>query len=92
MTLAGFAATVAHVSPLAMGMNCGFGAEDMIKQVGPLEESPFAVALYPNAGLPNELGEYDESPEQMVATLAPLIDNGMLNIVGGCCGTTPARR
>ena len=89
MTLAGFAATVAHVSPLAMGMNCGFGAEDMIKQVGPLEESPFAVALYPNAGLPNELGEYDESPEQMVATLAPLIDNGMLNIVGGCCGTTP---
>lgn len=89
MTLGGFAATVGCFGPMALGMNCGFGADEAVAHIAPLESALFAVALYPNAGLPNELGEYDQTPEQFVAALKPLIDNRRLNIVGGCCGTTP---
>lgn len=89
MTLAGFVATVAFAEPLAVGVNCGFGADELVRQISPLESAPFGVALYPNAGLPNELGEYDQTPQQFVDLLKPLIDNGKVNIIGGCCGTTP---
>lgn len=89
MTLAGFVATVAFAEPLAVGVNCGFGADELARQIAPLESAPFNVALYPNAGLPNELGEYDQTPQRFADLLKPLIDNGMVNIIGGCCGTTP---
>ena len=89
MTLSGFTATVGCFNPLALGMNCGFGAEEAVALTAPLESAPFAFALYPNAGLPNELGEYDQTPEEFVDALRPLINNRRVNIVGGCCGTTP---
>ena len=54
------------------------------------EKSDFFVSAHPNAGLPNEMGEYDESPEQMAAQIKVFLDEGLVNIVGGCCGTTPA--
>lgn len=89
-TLEAFVATVAHGEPLSIGLNCGFGADGMARHVEALQGYPFAVSAYPNAGLPNEMGQYDETPETMVGKLMPMLRDGRLNIVGGCCGTTPA--
>lgn len=89
-TLEAFAASVAHAEPLAIGLNCGFGAEGMMTHLMALKESPYAVIAYPNAGLPNAMGEYDETPESMAGKIDAMLSRGLLNIVGGCCGSTPA--
>lgn len=88
-TLEAFVATVMHGEPLSIGLNCGFGADGMAKYVEALQGYPVAVSAYPNAGLPNEMGQYDETPETMVEKIRPMLQRGLLNIVGGCCGTTP---
>ena len=83
--------SVRHVRPLAVGLNCALGAKEMrpyIAEMARLADS--FVSCYPNAGLPNAFGEYDEAPEETAAILAEFADSGFVNIVGGCCGTTPA--
>lgn len=90
-TLAAFVASVSHADPMAIGLNCSLGAAELkpyVKELGRI--APFYVSTYPNAGLPNQLGEYDETPEKMAAQIKEFIDEGLVNIVGGCCGTTPA--
>lgn len=88
-TLDAFVATVAHAQPVAMALNCGFGADGMVPHIEALQSLAMPLAVYPNAGLPNQFGEYDETPATMAAKLKPLLASGMLNMVGGCCGTTP---
>jgi 5-methyltetrahydrofolate--homocysteine methyltransferase len=89
-TLMAFLTSVSHMDLLSVGMNCGFGATQMRSY---LEEvaaaSPFLVSLHPNAGLPNQFGEYDENGETMAGILEDYLQKGWINIVGGCCGTTP---
>ncbi|MEP9365080.1 methionine synthase [Nocardioides sp. CN2-186] len=83
--------SVRHVRPLAVGLNCALGAKEMrpyIAEMSRLADS--FVSCYPNAGLPNAFGEYDEAPEETSAILAEFADSGFVNLVGGCCGTTPA--
>lgn len=88
-TLEAFVVTVKHCNPLAVGLNCSFGADTMMKYVEALRDYPYAVSVYPNAGLPNAMGEYDETPEKMAAKIEPMLSRGLVNIIGGCCGTTP---
>ncbi len=88
-TLEAFVATIAHCNPLAVSLNCGFGADGMIPYIEALKNQPYRVGVYPNAGLPNQFGEYEETAETMGNKLRPLLEGGMLNLVGGCCGTTP---
>ena len=83
--------SVRHARPLAIGLNCALGAKDMrpyIAEISRLADS--FVSCYPNAGLPNAFGEYDESPDETAAMLAEFAEAGFVNIAGGCCGTTPA--
>ncbi|MDE6154133.1 MAG: methionine synthase [Muribaculaceae bacterium] len=87
--LEAFVASTAHAEPLAVSLNCGFGPESMVPYVESLDYVPAAVAMYPNAGLPNKMGEYDQSPADMARAVEPLMASRRLNIVGGCCGTTP---
>lgn len=90
-TLGAFITSVAHAEPLALGLNCSFGPEEMLPYLKEVARtSPFFVVAFPNAGLPNLLGEYDETPERMAAAIKTFIDEGLVNIIGGCCGTTPA--
>ena len=85
-----FLSTVEHARPLSVGLNCGLGAAEVRPYVAELSEiCPTYVSCHPNAGLPNALGEYDQSPEAMGALLAEFADSGLVNIVGGCCGTAP---
>lgn len=88
-SLEGFIASVSHARPLSVGLNCGFGAAEMSRFIPVLDKTPYYTSVHPNAGLPDETGRYTETPSDMVRHLAPMIDKGMLNIVGGCCGTTP---
>ena len=89
-TLMAFLNSVSHMDLLSCGMNCGFGASQMKPYIEELQtNAPFYVSLHPNAGLPNQFGEYDEKPETMVQTLEEYFQKGWINIVGGCCGTTP---
>jgi len=91
-TLEAFLVSVAH-SPyiLSVGLNCSFGAEQMLPLIRNLAKvSPYYISVYPNAGLPNELGLYDETPEHMEKEMTPMFQEGLVNVVGGCCGTTPA--
>ncbi|MGI6048886.1 MAG: homocysteine S-methyltransferase family protein, partial [Petrimonas sp.] len=89
-TLEAFVTSVSHANPLAIGLNCSFGARDMKPYLKELERiAPFYVSAYPNAGLPNQLGEYDETPEKMASQIREFIDEELVNIIGGCCGTTP---
>lgn len=88
-TLAAFVASISHVDLLSIGLNCGFGADGMVPYIKELQAIDAAVSVYPNAGLPNVMGDYDETPETMVEKLLPMIASGKVNIVGGCCGTTP---
>ncbi len=82
--------SVCHADPLVVGLNCALGAEDMRPYVAELSRvAGIAVSAHPNAGLPNEFGEYDETPEQMAAIVGEFVDSGLVNLVGGCCGTTP---
>ena len=81
---------VDYANPLAIGLNCGFGAEHLSVWLHELSDmSNLATIFYPNAGLPNELGEYDQTPEVMAAQVSRMLADGLVNIVGGCCGTTP---
>ena len=89
-TTEAFWASVRHANPLLLGLNCALGAEDLRPRVFELTQcSESLVSVHPNAGLPNELGEYDETPEHMAQVLGEMLDEGWLNLVGGCCGTTP---
>lgn len=90
-TLSAFWASVEHAGMLSVGLNCSFGAKDMkpyLKELADL--ATCYVSAYPNAGLPNQMGEYDETPETMATHVKPYIDESLVNIIGGCCGTTPA--
>jgi 5-methyltetrahydrofolate--homocysteine methyltransferase len=89
-SIEGFWASVRHARPLTIGLNCSFGAPQLRPSVAAL--SPIAdtlVMTYPNAGLPNDLGEYDEAPDTTASFMREWADGGLINIVGGCCGTTP---
>lgn len=88
-SLEAFIATISHGRPVAVGLNCGFGAEEMARYIESMSGVPYGISVYPNAGLPNAMGEYDETPEAMAAHLRPLMSRGAINIAGGCCGTTP---
>ena len=80
-----------HARPLAIGLNCALGAKDLRQHVDVLAQvADTHVSAHPNAGLPNAFGGYDETPEDMAAVLREFADSGLLNLVGGCCGTTPA--
>ena len=89
-TLRGFLNSIRHANPLIVGLNCGFGAEGMKESLEVLQDLPYYISMHPNAGLPDEMGLYTETPEKMAADIAPELKEGRLNIVGGCCGTTPA--
>ncbi|MCY4093631.1 MAG: methionine synthase [Gammaproteobacteria bacterium] len=90
-TTEAFWASVRHANPLLLGLNCALGAEDLRPRVFELTQcSESLVSVHPNAGLPNELGEYDETPEHIAEVLGEMLDERWLNLVGGCCGTTPA--
>ncbi|NEW87325.1 methionine synthase [Rhodopseudomonas sp. WA056] len=83
--------SVRHAAPLTIGFNCALGAKDLrahIADIGRVADT--LVCAYPNAGLPNEFGQYDESPEYMASLVGEFAEAGLVNIVGGCCGTTPA--
>ena len=83
--------SVRHAEPLAVGLNCALGAREMRPYVAELSRiAGCFVSAYPNAGLPNAFGEYDEAPAETAGVLAEFADAGFLNVVGGCCGTTPA--
>jgi 5-methyltetrahydrofolate--homocysteine methyltransferase len=88
-TLEAFWTSVAHARPLSVGINCAFGAAEMRPHLSELSElAPVLLSAYPNAGLPNAFGEYDEQPEQTAALLKEFAESGLANILGGCCGTT----
>jgi 5-methyltetrahydrofolate--homocysteine methyltransferase len=90
-TLEAFYNSIRHAQPFAIGLNCALGADDLrpyIEELAKISES--WVSIHPNAGLPNEFGEYDDTPEHMARVLGDFAAQGWLNIVGGCCGTTPA--
>lgn len=82
--------SVRHARPLAVGLNCALGARELRPHVQALSEvADVHVSAHPNAGLPNAFGEYDESPEDMAPVLGEFAQSGLVNIIGGCCGTTP---
>ena len=88
-TLEAFLASISSYPIFSVGLNCSFGALQLkpyIKELG--EKAPYYISVYPNAGLPNELGLYDETADSMAPEIAEFIDEGLVNIVGGCCGTT----
>src|SRR5262249_30382267 len=90
-TPAAFWHSVCHAAPVSVGLNCALGAREMrahIAEIGRVADT--LVCAYPNAGLPNEFGHYDESPEFMAELIGEFAASGLVNIVGGCCGTTPA--
>ncbi|HAG15064.1 MAG TPA: methionine synthase [Bacteroidales bacterium] len=90
-TLEAFLNSVSHIELLSIGLNCALGAEQLRPYLKELsEKAPFYVSVHPNAGLPNQFGEYDESPEKMGHHIHNFLDHQFTNIVGGCCGTTPA--
>ena len=80
-----------HAQPLAIGLNCALGAKELRPYVDILAQvADCCVSTHPNAGLPNAFGEYDETPAQTAAIIGEFARAGLLNLVGGCCGTTPA--
>ncbi|MFN4813700.1 MAG: methionine synthase, partial [Bacteroidota bacterium] len=90
-TTEAFLNSVSHVDLLSVGLNCALGAKDMRPYLQELsQKAPFYVSAYPNAGLPNQFGEYDQDAHEMGHQIEEFLKAGFLNIVGGCCGTTPA--
>jgi 5-methyltetrahydrofolate--homocysteine methyltransferase len=90
-TVEAFWNSVSHARPLSIGLNCALGAKQLRQYAQDLSRiAPVLVSTHPNAGLPNAFGDYDETPETMAATLKEFATSGLVNIVGGCCGTTPA--
>lgn len=89
-TVEAFWASVRHARPLTIGLNCSFGAEQLRPHLAALShQADTLIMAYPNAGLPNELGQYDEAAEETAAQVREWLNEGLVNIVGGCCGTTP---
>jgi 5-methyltetrahydrofolate--homocysteine methyltransferase len=89
-TVEAFWHSIAHVKPLSVGLNCSFGATELRPHVVALSRvADTLIQVYPNAGLPNDLGEYDEAPETTGGLVGDWAATGLVNIVGGCCGTTP---
>ncbi len=89
-TTEAFFRSIQHCNPLSFGLNCSLGAEEMIPLIADVASfATCAVSCYPNAGLPDEMGEYDETPARMAESLRKIAVAGSVNIVGGCCGTTP---
>lgn len=89
-TMEAFYRSIQHSNPLSFGLNCSLGAEEMIPLIAEVASfAACAVSCYPNAGLPNEMGEYDEAPSRMAESVRKMALAGSVNIVGGCCGTTP---
>lgn len=89
-TTEAFLISVSHVPLLSIGLNCALGADMLRPYLQVLNErAPFYVSAYPNAGLPNEFGHYDQTPEQMAVLVEEYLREGLVNIIGGCCGTTP---
>jgi 5-methyltetrahydrofolate--homocysteine methyltransferase len=89
-TLAAFYTSVAHAKPLSVGLNCALGAQEMRSHIEELAQiATCYTSAYPNAGLPNAMGEYDEAPHQTAHFIEEWAKNKFVNIVGGCCGTTP---
>ncbi|HCB05150.1 MAG TPA: methionine synthase, partial [Nocardioides bacterium] len=83
--------SIRHVDPIAVGLNCALGAKEMRPYIAEMSRiADSFVSCYPNAGLPNAFGEYDEAPEETAAVIAEFAEAGYVNLVGGCCGTTPA--
>ncbi|MBR4845262.1 MAG: homocysteine S-methyltransferase family protein, partial [Bacteroidaceae bacterium] len=90
-TLDAFLASISHAEIFSIGLNCSFGARQLkpfLRQLS--SRAPYYISAYPNAGLPNELGQYDQTPEEMSIQVKEYIDEGLVNIIGGCCGTTDA--
>src|SRR5665647_1271570 len=89
-TIEAFLNSVSHIDLLTIGLNCSFGAKDIRPYLEELSrKAPFLISAHPNAGLPNQFGEYDETPEMMGLQVQSFFENRMVNIIGGCCGTTP---
>lgn len=89
-TTEAFLISVSHVPILSVGLNCALGASQLRPYLQTLnEKAPFFVSAYPNAGLPNEFGEYDQGPEEMGKQIEEFLKEGLVNVIGGCCGTTP---
>jgi 5-methyltetrahydrofolate--homocysteine methyltransferase len=85
-----FLISMMHYPIFSIGFNCALGAEQLQPHVNVLSQhAPFRVSAYPNAGLPNAMGHYDQTPEEMTELVRPYCANGLVNIIGGCCGTTP---
>ena len=89
-TAEAFLISISHIPLLSVGFNCALGANQLTPHLEVLaHKSDFAISAYPNAGLPNAFGEYDETPDQMASQIKEYLDKELVNIVGGCCGTTP---
>jgi 5-methyltetrahydrofolate--homocysteine methyltransferase len=89
-TTEAFLVSVSHVPLLSIGLNCALGADMLRPYLQVLHErAPFFVSAYPNAGLPNAFGHYDQTPDEMAALVEEYLKEGLVNIIGGCCGTTP---
>jgi len=89
-TAEAFLISMSHVPLLSVGLNCALGAKDMHPYLKTLaRKSSFLISAHPNAGLPNEFGEYDETPDLMAAQVKRFLDDNLVNVLGGCCGTTP---
>ena len=88
-TLDAFLASVSHADLFSVGLNCSFGARQMFPFLRDLaKKAPYYISVYPNAGLPNSLGLYDQTPSEMAEEMKAFVDAGLVNIIGGCCGTT----
>lgn len=91
-TIEAFLISVAHAPIFSIGLNCSFGAQELkplLRQLHDYAPNTYLISCHPNAGLPNELGEYDQTPEQFATEVSAFVDDGLADIVGGCCGTTP---
>lgn len=89
-TAEAFLISISHIPILSVGFNCALGAKQLVPHLEVISaKSDYAISAHPNAGLPNAFGEYDETPEQMASQIKEYVEKGLVNIVGGCCGTTP---
>ena len=89
-TLEALLASISHIPLLSIGLNCSFGATDMLPCLRTLaSKAPYFITAHPNAGLPNALGQYDQSPAMMAEQMKPFVTECLVNVIGGCCGTTP---
>lgn len=89
-TVEAFLISIQHANPLCIGLNCALGADQLLPYIETIHTNTDCfVSVYPNAGLPNEMGAYDQSPAAMANAISPFIEKKLVNIIGGCCGTTP---